>query len=332
VATAVSALLGLGYTRILGAPDAFGLTAGASIGASIVAFELFVVQGRFGVPLRRLPLWLTSLVALVVWVVCIVISIRVIAPAVTGLQYYPQGVPVTIFSRDLVFSIVIGLLVNFGVRARSLFGGRVLINFLLGRYHRPLRENQVFLFVDVIDARGLAKRLGDLRAQSLIATFFFDIARVIVEHGGETHRYVGDELVVTWPLARGTVGARCVRCALAIESVVKERALHYRLKYGETPQIRMALHGGAVVVSEIGDNRREIVYFGDTINTTARLRSLAKQVGRRLLISADLLAQMRLPPGVHSEDMGEFNLSGKEASVRVYAVHDGDGGELAAAA
>lgn len=92
--------------------------------------------------------------------------------------------------------------------------------------------------------------------------------------------------------------------------------------YGEAPRLRIALHGGPVVVSEIGDDRREIVYFGDTINTTARLRGLAKKIQRGLVISAALLEHMRLPDGVRAEDMGAFELSGKVQATRVYAVHD----------
>jgi adenylate cyclase len=109
---------------------------------------------------------------------------------------------------------------------------------------------------------------------------------------------------------------------LKLTEVLLANAEHYRGTYGEAPRLRIALHGGPVVVSEIGDDRREIVYFGDTINTTARLRGLAKKIQRGLVISAVLLEHMRLPDGVRAEDMGAFELSGKEDATRVYAVHD----------
>ena len=39
--------------------------------------------------------------------------------------------------------------------------------------------------------------------QELLTRFFFDIDGPIVGHGGEVHAYVGDEVIVTWPLTAG---------------------------------------------------------------------------------------------------------------------------------
>ncbi len=320
-ASLASALLGLAYTALIGADKTFGAVAGVAIAAPIVIFEVFVVQGRVGEALRRLPLWAMVLISTTVWTLSIVAGILVITPMVLNTEAYPAWYDKSTLLQDVIFSLMVMLLINFWVRIHSLVGGRVLLNYLLGRYHRPLREQQVFMFVDFLDARGLSKRLGDIRAQSLIAAVFLDIDGPVGEFGGETHRYIGDELVVTWPFPRATKNARCIKCALSIAEVLRANAEHYRGTYGEAPRLRIALHGGPVVVSEIGDDRREIVYFGDTINTTARLRGLAKKIQRGLVISAALLEHMGLPDGVRVEDMGAFELSGKAQATRVYAVH-----------
>ncbi len=320
-ASLASALLGLAYAALIGADKTFGAVAGVAIAVPIVSFEMFVVQGRVGESLRHLPLWGMVLISTTVWICSIAAGILLITPAVLNMEAYPQWYDESTFLQDATFFLVVALLINFWIRIHSLVGARVLFNFLIGRYHRPLREQQVFMFVDFLDARGLSKRLGDIRAQSLISAVFFDIDAAIGESGGEIHRYVGDELVVTWPFRRATKNARCIECALSIAEVLRANAEHYRGTYGEAPRLRIALHGGPVVVSEIGDDRREIVYFGDTINTTARLRGLAKKIQRGLVISAALLEHMRLPDGVRVEDMGAFELSGKAQATRVYAVH-----------
>jgi len=321
VASLASALLGLAYAALIGADKTFGAVAGVAIAVPIVSFEMFVVQGRVGESLRHLPLWGMVFISTTVWICSIAAGILLITPAVLNMEAYPQWYDESTFLQDATFFLVVALLINFWIRIYSLVGARVLFNFLIGRYHRPLREKQVFMFVDFLDARGLSKHLGDIRAQSLISAVFFDIDAAIGESGGEIHRYVGDELVVTWPFRRATKNARCIECALSIAEVLRANAEHYRGTYGEAPRLRIALHGGPVVVSEIGDDRREIVYFGDTINTTARLRGLAKKIQRGLVISAALLEHMGLPDGVRVEDMGAFELSGKAQATRVYAVH-----------
>ena len=57
VASGAFALLGLAYAALIGGHELFGTIAGAVIALPIAAFEVFVVQGRIGNSLRRLPLW-----------------------------------------------------------------------------------------------------------------------------------------------------------------------------------------------------------------------------------------------------------------------------------
>lgn len=328
VASVGAALLAVAYSMLVGGVELYGAVTGVVIVAPIVAFEMFVMRGRVGAPLRRLPLWGLTLVSAGVWFASVIAGLVFIAPAIFDMGPLPVWYLESGFKQDIIFALLVAVFINFAVRIHSLVGTRVLLNFLLGRYHRPVREERVFMFVDFLDARGLSRRLGDVRAQSLIAAAFFDIDEPVREFGGETHRYIADELVVTWPLARGVKDARCVRCALRIDALIRANAAHYRKTYGEAPLLRIALHGGPIVVSEIGDERREIVYFGDTINTTARLRGLAKKLQRTLVVSAALLARLQLPEDARAEDIGTFELSGKAEAMRVFAVHR-DGREAA---
>lgn len=322
-ATLGAVILAVAYTAVLDGDLLFGAVTGGAIAAPIVAFEVFVMRGRLGAPLRHLPPWAVILVSFGIWSASILVGMLLVGPAIMGLDDYPEWYYRTGFKQDAVFALLLVVFVNFAMRVHSLIGTRVLMNFLLGRYHRPIREEQVFMFVDFLDARGMSRRLGDVRAQSLIATVLFDLDEAVLELDGETHRYIADELVVTWPLDRGTQDARCVACALRIVALLERNAARYRDDYGEAPRLRIGLHGGPVVVSEIGDERREIVYFGDTVNTAARLRGLAKRIGRSVVVSAELLGRMSLPVGARAEDLGAFELSGKAEPTRVYAVHGG---------
>lgn len=65
---------------------------------------------------------------------------------------------------------------------------------------------------------------------------------------------------------------------------------------GAVPRSRTGLHGGTVVASEVGDDKHEIVYFGDTINTAPRLQDPCKSHQRSYLVSGELLMCARPPP------------------------------------
>ncbi len=74
------------------------------------------------------------------------------------------------------------------------------------------------------------------------------------------------------------------------------------------------------MISECGDSRRQIAFFGDTMNVAARLQEHCKAVGRPLLVSADLLRQVRPGPKVRVEPLGQAALRGRAATVEIFAV------------
>ena len=167
---------------------------------------------------------------------------------------------------------------------------------ILGRYRHPTREERILMFLDLTGSTTLAETLGEVRMQELLTRFFFDIDEPIVAHGGEVHGYVGDEVIVTWPLPAGVAAASCIDCFFAVADRVAANAKSYQQRFGSVPQFRAALHAGPVVISECGYSHRQIAFFGDTLNVTARLQELCKEIGRPLLVSADLLSRVRAGP------------------------------------
>jgi len=316
-----AAAIGASYAAMIGGQPKLGATVGLFIGSGVSALEVFIVQRRVGEPLRRMKLPYFIGIMTVLWMLIITISLHV-TPHLYGMSegLYPKEWTGSKLWQDMAFSMGVAFLLNFFGRIRSLVGSRVLLNFLLGRYHRPLREERVFLFLDLAHSTMLSEKLGDIRVQSLIGRFFFDIARPISEYGGETHRYIGDEIVVTWSLEEAIREARCIRCVFAIQDLIAARAPTYHTEFGVVPEFRIGMHGGSVVASEVGDDKREIVYFGDTINTAARLEQMCKQLKRAFLVSGELLSRISLSSDILTEELGTMELRGKQQQVRILSL------------
>jgi class 3 adenylate cyclase len=224
------------------------------------------------------------------------------------------------FPIAVAFGFFASLLVLSTYELTRLIGSRVLFNIALGRYRSPVREARVLMFLDLANSTSLAESMGELRVQGLLTRFFFDIDGAIVAHGGEVHAYVGDEVIVTWPLDDRMSGGRCIDCFFAIADIIAEKADSYRQEFGMVPSFRAGLHAGHLVISECGSSRRQLAYFGDTVNVTARLQEHCKEVGRNLLVSADLLGRMKLKPAFAVEALGEVRLRGRAGAIEVFAV------------
>jgi class 3 adenylate cyclase len=202
-----------------------------------------------------------------------------------------------------------------------LVGSPVLLSVALGRYRRPVREQRVLMFLDLAGSTSLAEAMGEVRVQNLLTRFFYDIDAAIVAHGGEVHAYVGDEVIVTWRLKDRTSDRRCIDCFLAIQECIANKADSYRREFDIVPSFRAGLHAGPVAISECGSSHRQLAYFGDTVNVTARLQEFCKEAGQPLVISADLLQQLELRTKISVESLGHVQLRGRAAAIEVFSLN-----------
>jgi adenylate cyclase len=301
-----------------------GARNGLTVGAAMAAVDQFYLHSPRGAWLRRLGFGRTVLVstALLTGIIVLCFSLNRLVFGLlygferAGLHYF--GPPLL---RDTVIAFVVFLVISEFLQMRRVIGGRTLTNLLLGRYWRPVREERVFMLVDIKGSTALAERLGDERAHACITSVFFDVDRPILEHGGEIYSYVGDGLIASWPLEDGVRGAACLRCCEAIHTILQERAPSYRRRFGTAPEVRIVLHAGPVVAGECGDAKLAIVYLGDTLNTAARMEETAKALDQDCLISTALFARLDLPPTLAATALGETRLRGRHQPIALHALH-----------
>lgn len=222
------------------------------------------------------------------------------------------------FVQTFLACFIIALAVALGIEISRLLGPGVLPALISGRYHRPRREERVFLFADVENSTALAERIGDLEFHRFLAAVFADWAEPVIRARGETHRYVGDEIIVTWPAMRGVKRARCLVCVFAMRAAIEARAGWYMAQFGVVPRFRAALHCGTVVTGEMGDQRKEIVFLGDTVNTTARLQVACREKDVDLILSGALVDRLPHDPHYALRALGVWTPRGKSREVRLY--------------
>ncbi|TXM69114.1 adenylate/guanylate cyclase domain-containing protein [Methylobacterium sp. WL69] len=297
-----------------GATPLAGLAYGLSVGLTTLAFDRGLILGGLQARMRRMPAKFYVPAAELTYVLMIAAGI-----ALGGLVVWALGLTddtlsnaVKITPRVLAYSLAVSALLVFVIRMRDLIGGEVFVNFLVGRYHRPVREERIFLFLDVVGSTAFAETHGDLKAQAYLGAVFAAMAEPVRRNRGSTDDYIGDMAMITWPMARGLKDARCVACVFDVMDRIESEADAWRARFGTVPRLRAALHGGSVVTAEVGVDRHKIAYFGDAVNVTSRIESLCRPLGTEILVSDDLLARLaHLPAGITARSLGAHALRGR---------------------
>jgi adenylate cyclase len=321
VTVPIGTLIGLGLGWLIGGAGA-SIAAGAVIGllvtAGFVSFDVSWAVGLIARRWREAPFLVVLVTRSLAWLAIIVIGISLPLLTVAGLsltELVDQQ-----FVIAVAVSFVLSLLFNFVGQVNRLLGHRVLVRLILGRYHRPREEVRVFLLIDLRGSTRIAEQLGNLRYHAFLKRFISDVTASVVRYGGEVHRYVGDEVILTWTADDGLNNARCVKAVFAISDTLETARTGYEADFGVAPSFWAGLHLGPVVAGEIGTVKHEIAFLGDTLNAAARIEQATKEQQRQFLASADVISALDLPSNIATESLGRIELRGIEDSVELFAM------------
>ncbi len=290
---------------------------GLLVSSVIAYFELYVVEGVNG--LRRKPFWQLLAIKEAVYIGAI-LGGDFIGSSLLGAPDDPGFGLNRITAVTFVFSVGFALLINFTMEMSMLLGPGVMANMLRGRYHRPRMERRLLVFFDMRSSSAIAERIGDIAFHSLLNRFFTDLTEPVLAWNGIIHKYVGDEMIVTWTLDDGRDAAGAYAAVLAARARFAGLAERYRAEFGFVPDFRAIIHAGPVVAGEMGEVKREIVLLGDTVNTTAKIEQITKILPDHIIISAEALAAAALPAGMSPRPLGNFVLPGKTTPVDLYTL------------
>jgi adenylate cyclase len=224
------------------------------------------------------------------------------------------------FPRDLTIIAVTSFILIALLQIRRLHRPGDLIKYVAGRYHLPEEINKIFLFIDLKSSTAIAEKIGNTKYSSFLIDYFHDMTGAILMSKAEIYQYIGDEIILTWNFENGVKHARCINCFFDIMTSIEMQKENYLEKYAVHPEFKAALHAGRVSVTWIGTIKKEIVYHGDVLNTTARIQDECNKYGQKFLISEYMLNNVELPEYLRSEFVDELQLKGKEKKVKIFGL------------
>ncbi|NRA52250.1 MAG: adenylate/guanylate cyclase domain-containing protein [Phaeodactylibacter sp.] len=199
-------------------------------------------------------------------------------------------------------------------------GQNVLNNFFTGRYHQPVEEDRIFMFLDMKSSTAIAEKLGHKEYFRLLKAYYDCFSAAIIDHGGEIYQYVGDEIILSWKYKRSQKDNRPIDCFFAMRESLRTKSLWFKQNFDIVPTFKAGIHLGSVTTGEIGTIKKEILFSGDVLNATARIQGLCNSYGVDLIVSEEMLRQINIRSNDEVEKLGEARLRGREASANLFTI------------
>ncbi|HEX7438388.1 MAG TPA: adenylate/guanylate cyclase domain-containing protein, partial [Caldimonas sp.] len=154
------------------------------------------------------------------------------------------------------------------------------------------RRHATVMFSDLSGYTALNETLDPEEVEAIMGRIKAEATAVIESHGGTVNQFVGDEIMALFgvPLARRDDPRRAVRAALELHRVVDRLVAGLKPGHGAALTMHTGINTGLVVARRSDARAGDYALTGDTVNTAARLRSLATP--GEIVVSAETWQQV----------------------------------------
>src|SRR6266571_7649824 len=203
-------------------------------------------------------------------------------------------------------------------------GRRSAAQVLAGRLRRETGETirAVLLYGDLRDFTALSEAMAPEVVVAALDAWFDRIAGAVHAFGGEVLKFIGDGVLAIFPVGDKPREA----CDAALRAVASAKAGMAHLDRSRREQglpplsFGVALHLGEILWGNVGAaDRLDFTAIGPAVNLVSRLEGLCRPLGRTVLISGAVAAEIStklIPLGTHA-------LRGIASPCAVYTVSDG---------
>lgn len=296
-------------------------------GVSLIMGYLFVYKLKK--VLRNYPLWLNFTLKSVILLMS--------ALAINFLMQYADGMLMNGFNNEqaiknildyalykdwllnkIIYWMIIFFITQLFLIINEKYSPGVFVDILLGRYLQPKIEKRIVMFMDLKDSTPIAEKLGHQLYFKFIRDFIYQVSSAVIEFEGRIYQYVGDEVVTSWLFEKSNT-KKCLASVIQSRRNIQKRSEHFRREYGIIPEFRVGIHLGDVTVGEIGVIKKDLAMSGDTMNTTARIRSACNELNHNFIVSKQFIDNIDLKSW-QSESLGMIDLKGKGSGIELFSL------------
>ncbi len=192
------------------------------------------------------------------------------------------------------------------------------------------KQRVTIMFVDIRGFTSVSESLSPERTVELVNIFYDNVSQVILEHGGQINKFIGDEVMALYgaPIKRDDAEAQAVLSAVEIQQrIATANVKIVKPRFNISMNVGIGINTGEVVVGTVGGRQTRIEYtaLGDTVNIAARLQKQAR-AGQVFIGKETCELALRRHKAVFEQrniellNIPDMVLRGKQSSVEVFEV------------
>ncbi|AEE15877.1 adenylate/guanylate cyclase domain-containing protein [Treponema brennaborense] len=192
------------------------------------------------------------------------------------------------------------------------------------QYGDYTERRMTVLFLDIRSFTARSENMTPGETFRFINEFLAQFGPVVRENGGFIDKYLGDGFMALFPTSADDALAAALKMRRQLR-LYNDAQTHSDTQAGggEPVRIGIGIHTGQLMLGTIGENQRmDSTVISDTVNTASRMEQLTKKYETDILLSQNVVAELREPERYGLREIGFEHIRGKSVSVCIYAVED----------
>ena len=232
--------------------------------------------------------------------------------------FFKETLQITWLLQKTLYWVILFVITQLYIEINDKYSPGVFLDILAGKYIQPKVEKRIIMFIDLKDSTPIAEKLGHHQYFLFIREFIFHISMGLIEYNGIIYQYVGDEIVVSWLYSKKNT-KNCLAAVIELRKNIQKNSERFRRQYGLIPEFRVGIHVGDVTIGEIGVIKKDLAMSGDTMNTTARIRSACNELNQKFIVSKEFVDSTDMKDW-QSESLGVVELKGKATGLELFSL------------
>lgn len=184
-----------------------------------------------------------------------------------------------------------------------------------------VQQDMTVFFADIRKFTSLSESMTPKENFKFINSYLARISPIIQSYGGFIDKYIGDSIMALYPKSPDDA----LRTAIEMMSHIHVYNGH-RANSGYTPiRIGVGIHTGNCIMGVIGDGERmQGTVISDAVNLASRIQDVTKLYGANIVISQETFVRLDNPLDYNFRFLGKAKVKGKEQTVSLFEIFDGD--------
>ena len=184
-----------------------------------------------------------------------------------------------------------------------------------------IQKDMAIMFSDIREFTELSETMTPKENFNFLNSYLKRVGPIIRKNQGFIDKYIGDAIMALFP----NNIEDSIKASIEMQEEIKNYNQHRKNNNYKPISVGIGIHNGSLMLGTIGEHQRmEGTVISDAVNLASRLEGLTKVYGSKIIITEQILLQLKNFSLYHNRFLDKVKVKGKKNAVEIFEIYNND--------